>query len=64
MASEQKNVGILALEIYFPPSCLQQYMWACIYISWVLLFDFVEREDRLFLLYHDRNNAGLSSGIF
>nr|GMD98196.1 hydroxymethylglutaryl-CoA synthase-like [Ipomoea batatas] len=24
MASEQKNVGILALEIYFPPSCLQQ----------------------------------------
>ncbi|XP_031097897.1 hydroxymethylglutaryl-CoA synthase-like [Ipomoea triloba] len=24
MASQQKNVGILALEIYFPPTCLQQ----------------------------------------
>ncbi|KAA8522332.1 hypothetical protein F0562_013307 [Nyssa sinensis] len=24
MASEQKNVGILAMEIYFPPTCVQQ----------------------------------------
>ena len=24
MASQQKNVGILAIEIYFPPTCVQQ----------------------------------------
>lgn len=24
MASQQKNVGILAMEIYFPPACIQQ----------------------------------------
>ncbi|XP_052171257.1 hydroxymethylglutaryl-CoA synthase-like [Diospyros lotus] len=24
MASQQKNVGILAMEIYFPPTCIQQ----------------------------------------
>nr|APU50934.1 3-hydroxy-3-methylglutaryl coenzyme A synthase [Phlomoides umbrosa] len=24
MASQQKNVGILAMEIYFPPTCMQQ----------------------------------------
>uniref|UniRef100_A0A5B6Z694 Hydroxymethylglutaryl-CoA synthase n=1 Tax=Davidia involucrata TaxID=16924 RepID=A0A5B6Z694_DAVIN len=24
MASEQRNVGILAMEIYFPPTCIQQ----------------------------------------
>ncbi|KAL3322058.1 hypothetical protein AABB24_039606 [Solanum stoloniferum] len=26
MAAQQKNVGILAMEIYFPPTCIQQEM--------------------------------------
>lgn len=33
MASQAKNVGILAIEIYFPPTCIQQVRYLVLSIN-------------------------------
>lgn len=45
MAAQQKNVGILAMEIYFPPTCIKQVKWGTfIFLSLIFVLCFLGRK--------------------